>query len=222
MELALAHHPSTELSFFPRVWMLLKSMRRLNINPADRIAQRAFMLSLDRASLEEQIAYLRTTPEGRQLLRERPSLDVRHIPVARLLSYGPGTFGRALGEFYATHGFDPFPAPQHVPITDLEWMAQRVSDTHDCLHALTGYDGKPIGEVEIHGFMWAQSRPYTSLIVLPFGFFMALRRFAPWTIFKRFKAGLARGKNSKRADDLIWEDWLDKPLAELRAHMGLS
>ncbi|MFT3709629.1 MAG: Coq4 family protein [Archangium sp.] len=220
MELAI--HPSTELSFFPRVWTLLKSMRRLNINPADRIAQRSFMLSLDRASLEEQLEYLRSTPDGRTLLARRPLLDSRHIPVARLLAFDPGTFGRALGEFYAAHKFDPFPAPEHEPINDLEWMAQRVSDTHDCLHALTGYDGQPIGEVEIHGFMWAQSRPYTSLIVLPFGFFMALRRFSPWAIWRRFKAGWARGLASRRADDLIWEDWLDRPLAELRAHVGLD
>jgi ubiquinone biosynthesis protein COQ4 len=196
-------------------------MRRLNKNPGDRVAQRVFMLALDHAALERRLAFIAGTDGGRRLLRERPALDARHIPLDSLLTRAPGTFGRAIGEFLQRHGIAPFPPPQTAPADELEWMAQRVADTHDCLHTLTGYEGDPMGEVEIHAFMWAQWRPLTVLVVLLFGCLMSLRKHSVRMVWKRLRGALERGRQTERFEDLRWEDWLDRPLGDLRAHVGL-
>jgi ubiquinone biosynthesis protein COQ4 len=179
------------------------------------------MLSLDHAALERRLAFVSRTEPGRRLLRERPALDARHIPLDGLLTRAPGTFGRAIGEFLTRHGITPFPPPETAPVDEREWMAQRVADTHDCLHTLTGYEGDPMGEVEIHAFMWAQWRPLTVLVVLLFGCFMSLEKHSPLAVWRRLRAALKRGHQTPHFEDLRWEDWLDRPLTELREHVGL-
>lgn len=206
------------------MWLttLLGAMRRLNKNPADREGQRAFVMSLDRKALERRLAFLRSTESGRRLLAERPHLDSRHMSRASLLAMPPGTFGRALGEFFERWDIQPFGPPPAEAKDELEWIAQRTADAHDCVHLVAGYGADPLGEIEVQAFMWAQWQPFTVLVVSFFGLFWSAWRSGVAQTLRRYRAALRRGREARPLDDVIWESLLDQPLDSVRAQLGLG
>ncbi|MFO0597197.1 MAG: Coq4 family protein [Myxococcaceae bacterium] len=219
MDLALISN--WDLPFFVRAWTVLRAMKRLDDNPGDRAAQRAFMLCLDRHDLENRLAYLRSTEDGRALLRARPTLDERQLSVAKLMTYPEGSFGRAMASFFTQWKIEPFPASDVTPRDEIEWVAQRVADSHDCLHVAAGYGADSSGEVEVHAFMWAQWKPPTTFLVLLFGIAMSVWAIGVRKTWQRFWAAWRRGKQSPFVEDAHWERLLPLPLEEVRARLGL-
>jgi ubiquinone biosynthesis protein COQ4 len=204
-----------------RVWNTLRAMKRLNQNPADRSAQKAFMLSADATSLRRMQEFLETTSDGRRLLLERPVINALNYPPAKLLAMPAGSFGRALGEMYVEWKLEPFGAPEVSPRTALDYVSQRIADTHDCLHVATGYGASPIGEVELHTFMWAQSRRPTAIIVTIFGVAMSVLKWGPLKVIQRVRAAYRRGKKARRLDDVWWEALMDQPFEDVVARLSL-
>lgn len=206
------------------MWLttLLGAMRRLNQNPGDREGQRAFVMSLDGKALERRRTFLRSTESGRRLLAERPHLDSRQMSRASLLAMPAGTFGRALGEFFSQWNIEPFGPPPAEAKDELEWIAQRTADAHDCVHVATGYGADPLGEIEVQAFMWAQWQPLTVLVVSFFGLFCSAWRSGARETLQRYRRALARGRGAPPLDDVMWESLLDQPLASVRARLGLG
>lgn len=220
MDLALPE--PTTVPFLTRVWRTLWAMRRLNKNPADRDGQLAFVMALDQGALRRRLEFLASTDSGRRLIAERPALDGRHHSRASLLTRTPGTLGRELGEFLLANHIELFGAPASAPRDELEWMARRVADTHDCLHVMTGFGADYLGEIEVQAFMWSQWKPLTSLVVSFFGFAISCWQQGPLRTLSRFRRALALGRQAGRMDHLRWEELLDVPVAELRARFSLS
>jgi hypothetical protein len=79
---------------------------------------------------------------------------------AGLAELPPGSWGRAVFDFYARHQW-PLPG-QHgsVPL---------LTTHHDWVHVASGYDATPLGELQVTAFMAAQMPDDTALSVLFFG-----------------------------------------------------
>jgi ubiquinone biosynthesis protein COQ4 len=204
-----------------RVWNVLRAMRGLHQSPANRWAQQLFTMSVDVEALRAMRVDWLASESGRRLFRERPQMNSHTCSRARLLTFAPGTFGRALGEFYLRHQFNPFAPPEEPAVDELEYVAQRLADTHDSLHIAMGYGGDVVGELEVQCFMWAQYRPKTVLIVSAFGIPMCVWKVGPLQLLRRMRAAYQRGLQSKPISHVLWEEMLDKPVEEVRVLIGV-
>ena len=74
-----------------------------------------------------------------------------------LLDCAPGTWGRAVGDFYVEHGF-PFPGEKHG--------IYELGARHDWMHVLTGYGTDPEGELDVFAFIAASMGDARGLVLL--------------------------------------------------------
>jgi hypothetical protein len=79
---------------------------------------------------------------------------------AALDDYPPGSWGRAVADFYTRH---------HWPLPGQRGSVPTVTTHHDWVHVASGYDATPIGEIQVTAFMAAQMPDDTALSVLFFG-----------------------------------------------------
>jgi len=79
---------------------------------------------------------------------------------AGLADFPPGSWGRAVSDFYARH---------HWPLPGEHGSVPMLTTHHDWVHVASGYDATPIGEIQVSAFMAAQMPDDTALSVLFFG-----------------------------------------------------
>jgi ubiquinone biosynthesis protein COQ4 len=98
-------------------------------------------------------------PEGREILRCRPSLDAASVDLGALGQLPPGTFGRAYADYMRQHGFtvDSRAPVQFVDDADLAYVMARYRQVHDLWHALSGLPPSVQGEVALKWFELVQT-----------------------------------------------------------------
>jgi ubiquinone biosynthesis protein COQ4 len=167
-----------------------------------------------------------------QLLRERktflPDVLDDHAPLKALPK---GTVGRTYVDFMereglTAHGLVNESLEQREPYQefddDLLWYVNRLRDTHDMYHILTGYGREALGEASLLGFTHSQHGG----MGISFIAFMGARQIAKVAPRgARVKATLAEarrnGKIAKRLIELDIESILDRPLDEIRAELNI-
>lgn len=156
---------------------------------------------------------------GERLLQERPAID--GCAVAELRRLPAHTLGGAYARFLDTNGLDPdlFKAPPGLP-EELAYMAQRMRQTHDLWHVLTGYSTNVDGEVCVLSFTYGQTQmPLSGLIGLVGS--IKFRRQHPglgraaWRAYKR-------GQQAKYLPTVVWEDRWEQPLCEVRQELEIE
>lgn len=198
----------------------LLAMVALNSDPADREAQHAFQMSLDGARLRQMADEWSQTEDGRWLLEHRPLLNASNLSQSQLLALPQGTLAHALGQFYLTGGFGPFP-PGPTRATPEEYVALRIAETHDLWHTVTGYGGDPIGELELHAFMLPSLALRTTWVVVVSSFVLALKTHSVRTTFRRMRAAYQRGRTVS-FDTTRWERLMTLPLERVRQELGFA
>lgn len=115
---------------------------------------------------------------------------------------------------------------------ELNWLHDRLRDTHDLWHTVTGYHGDLIGEGALLAFSFAQTRnPGIGFIVgtiLTVGPMVGGERLRlpSGQLSPRARTliahGFLRGIKARFLPAVIWEDLLDKPLDEVRVLLGVG
>ena len=159
--------------------------------------------------------------EGSWLLEHRPALDTRHVDLSALRALPAGTLGReyaAMLDAQVDVNFVSVP-PGLPPM--ISFLCQRMRQTHDIWHVLTGYQTDAAGEIELHGFYWGQTGLRSSaLIAVVAGVMQSLKGRQPdlpGRIFRAYRRG-------RRAAPLLprrWETMWERPLAQLKAELRL-
>jgi ubiquinone biosynthesis protein COQ4 len=185
--------------------------------------QQVFYLAfaLDRETLPRIAQRLADHPSGRQLLRDRPAIDTRSVDLAWLRTLPEDTLGGAYVRSLDRQGLDPdiFQPPPGLP-EDLTYVAQRVRQTHDLWHVLTGLSTDIPGEVALQAFTDSQLGLKLSLAIVLFGqLFFGLRYPRMWRMVARAR------KAGKAADFLLgvrWEEFWTRPLSQVREQFGIA
>jgi len=112
-----------------------------------------------------------------------------------------------------------FIAPRQVHDERIRYVAQRLRQTHDLWHVVTGYDTSVLGEIELQAFMFAQVRMPFSLLVGSLGVFRSPR---PVQTARRVVVAYRRGRRANALCMHGWERELSRPLEEVRAEIGLA
>jgi ubiquinone biosynthesis protein COQ4 len=172
-------------------------------------------------------------PDGRRLLRERPSLLAALSDREALERLPPGSFGRAYAAFIEAGALtaqglveademaarnSPDPAPQIDP--ERQYLGDRSRDMHDLWHVLTGYGMDEAGEAANLAFTQAQiPNPGVALILLAA---VAIGPKDPTFWWARYLlAAWRRGRRSSLLTVAPYEELLPLSLEEVRRRLSI-
>lgn len=170
--------------------------------------------------------------KGSALLQRRsflPEILDDHAPLKALPQ---GTVGRAYVEFMEREGLTAHGLveeslsnrEQHQSFEDdLLWYINRLRDTHDMYHVLTGYGRDALGEDSLLGFTHSQNGG----LGVSFIAFMGNRQIAKEApkearVKEVLAEGRRNGKQAKRIIDQDVEALLDQPIDEVRARLNIA
>jgi ubiquinone biosynthesis protein COQ4 len=172
---------------------------------------------------------LRGTERGARLLRERPDITTLLRDRAALACLPEGSLGRAYLAFMEAEGIsvegivaaskEGRDEARDGDTPEQAYFRQRMRDTHDLWHAVTGYRGDVVGELALLGFLLAQVKnPAIGLIVL--GGLFKTRDLAEAR--RLILDGFRRGARAAWLPDTDWEALLALPVDEVRARLGVD
>jgi ubiquinone biosynthesis protein COQ4 len=163
---------------------------------------------------------------GAELLTKRPNILPRLRDREALAALPNGSVGRAYLAFMEKDSLTPdwlVEASQvsatHTRDTEPhEWIANRMRDTHDLWHVVTGYGGDLLGEASLLAFTFAQTfAAGVGLLVS-----VSLVRADDPDARRLIIDGFARGARAAWLPAVAWEELLAQPLDEVRAKLRVG
>lgn len=217
------------MSLTSTVATVIDATRAALANPGDtkqafRIAE---ALSFD--SPQRLANRMRRSPTGGALLARRDNLLSVLCDRARLEAMPEDSLGRAYLRFLDSEGITAAGLVQAsmdgvglAAVADLDpdvrWMRERMRDSHDLWHTVTGYKGDLLGEASILAFTFAQTRHpgvgFLASLGLVFGNIPGARRLVA--------RGFLRGRRARWFPAVDWIALLPRPLDEVRRELGID
>jgi ubiquinone biosynthesis protein COQ4 len=171
-------------------------------------------------ALVRAVSRLEEHPAGRELLEEKPCIDRQHVDFDALKRLPDGTLGREYVRFLDDNGITPdaFERAPEVGDPRIEYVMQRMRQTHDLWHVLTGFTPDVRGEVLLQAFTYGQTNAPSAFIIAAFG---TLRWGLSWRGQGRaLREAFARGRRTELLATFRWEDHWSTPVAELRERLA--
>ena len=206
----------------------LRALRALLADPDDLPQVFTVLESLAGDTLPRMERRMQKSASGRRLLATRPDL----VPLLKdrdaLRKLPEGSVGRAYLAFVESEGIsaDGILAADAEGRTgkeglpeDLVYLHQRMRDTHDLWHAITGYRGDVLGEAALLGFTLAQSWNAGIALIVGVGFVKAA---GSKEARKLIVEGYRRGRSARWFPEQEWETMLGAPLEDVRAELRVG
>ena len=162
-----------------------------------------------------------TSTPAQRLLRERPDVRARLNDREALARLPEGSLGRVYLTFmegdrldagYLAEVDEGENTNRALESDEDRWIGERIRDTHDLWHALTGYGGDLLGESALLAFSFAQTRGALFGILGAVAYLRSDDEDARRLILD----GFARGMVAAWLPALPWEELLAEPVSELR------
>ena len=218
---ALAVKLALEGRFLPRARLALRALRRLMKDPND--TEQVFVLSVAMSArhFPHMLALFLSDERGALLFNRRAAIDKKSVDYDALRALPSTTLGGAYARFLDDRGLDPdlFQAPPGMP-PGIAYVAQRMRQTHDLWHVVTGYNSDIEGELQLLAFTYGQTGAPSMRLLSSLGTLHYALRFGQFMFGKVF-AGYRRGKRAPFMGNVVWEDMWHMPLAEVREQLGV-
>ncbi|HWU88719.1 MAG TPA: Coq4 family protein [Kofleriaceae bacterium] len=181
-----------------------------------------FGIYANAGTMKSRIHRFYDDPRGRRLYEERRTLDSKTVDLDALGRLPVGTLGRAYADFMRSRGITPEVfdgAPVQVADPRIAYVVQRIRQTHDLWHVVTGYETDASSEVVLQAFTFAQVQAPSSAIIALAGTLRGLRArpALPRDVIAAFRAG----RRAERLATFLWEDHWETPLATVREMLGI-
>ena len=209
----------------------VRALRALLADPEQTEKAFEVFLTLDGGQDERMFQRLVSTPQGRRLAAERPSLLDRLSDRAALAALPDGSFGRAYLVYLDRAGFDPgglvrlkdqMEAHAHsigeqLPVLDplREWLRVRGIVMHDLWHVLTDYGTDGFGEAALLAFSHAQLPGRASGLLVVGAALRCVAEYGVGFVPYLFRAW-RRGRGAAWLPALPYESLLAEPLTAVR------
>jgi ubiquinone biosynthesis protein COQ4 len=217
MNAAFAAPTPVPSSFPGRVKNALAAMRGLNADP-NRL-DLVFVLgeAVNRRAFPRVWALFERDVDGRRVLADRPAIDSAHVDLGALAALPEGTLGREYARFIQGNGLtlDVFKAPVGVD-EHVAYLVQRVRQTHDLWHVVTGYTPDVKGEVLLQAFTFAQLRVPSALFITLIGAVRVSARGGLGFVREAARA-FRRGKATRQMVPFYWEEHWSDSVESVRA-----
>ena len=168
----------------------------------------------------------RRSETGARLLRDRPDIVPLLSNRAGLRALPDGSLGRAYLSFVESEGI----SPEGIRDASLEgaserrrpkafvYLHQRMRDTHDLWHALTGYQGDVLGELSLLAFTLSQNWNTGVALIIAAAVLKAYGSDVP----RMVRDGFRRGRAAAWLPAQDWESLLALPLEAVRARLRIA
>lgn len=204
-------------------------IRSLLANPDDTQQVFKIIRALAGNSGERQFQRFLRSEHGRTILSERRSLVARLCDRDYLESLPEGSLGRTYAQFTAREEISPeglveaadsVPrGPDDIVCPDRLLFADRLRDSHDLWHIVTGYGRDLFGEAALLAFTWRQTRNRGIGFIVAVAYLKAGRSFPEQRALIR--DGFRRAKNTAWFPAADWEALLERPLDEVREELNV-
>lgn len=195
---------------------------------------RAFMQLLVPPAERAIETALSHSPAGGRFLRER--YLAAPYTLDDLARCAPGTLGQVYRDHMLRFGLSLDFFPPEVPSTDFRYYRARTFQMHDIIHVVVGHGADVSGEMGVIGVMLAQADRYfgkSALSVATYGYGGLMGALYSLNTLARKPAAVAKYADvladgyrvGKRAAPLLtthWEEYFDRPLADLRLEHGIA
>jgi ubiquinone biosynthesis protein COQ4 len=208
-------------------WKLgLGLLRKVLNKPEDTEQVLAFLGVINSGrSTQARVARFFDDPDGEVLYAEHRAIDSRTIDLDKLAALPAGTLGHAYATFLRSHGITPEifdGAPAGITNPRRSYVVQRLRQTHDLWHVVTGCETDPAGEIALQAFSFSQTGALGSAFLTVFGALRRMREQRDVGIVRDVVTLYRTGKRTgRRLPTFAWEDHWATPLAEVRAMLGL-
>ena len=162
-------------------------------------------------------------PTGRRILRDRPRITSKTMPLEKLRALPENSVGRTYAAWLDREGVTPDTRDQVRYIDEEEeaYVMQRYRECHDFYHAVTGLPVFVEGEIGLKAFEFANTGlPMTGLSLA------AIVRCKPAERERLFTTYLpwafANGWRSKDLINVYWEEELETDVDALRERLGIE
>jgi ubiquinone biosynthesis protein COQ4 len=198
------------------------ALARVVANPEETDQVLVFSSHINAGGLPARIERFLADPGGRRLYDEQRAIDSR-IDLDALAALPEGTLGHAYAHFLKSRGFTPDVfdgTPENIGDPRAAYVIQRLRQTHDLWHVVTGHDTDARGEIALQAFTFGQLRAPSSAILAAVGTIKGFRgeRAFAGEVLAAYWAGIRCAKLAT----FPWEDHWTTPLAEVRAMIGLT
>jgi ubiquinone biosynthesis protein COQ4 len=203
-----------------RYWLALRAGTRLALDTSDTKQVFVLAAAVDRPTLKALYQRMLERPAGRALLEERPAIDSRSIDYTALRALPANTLGGAYARMLDAKKLDPdvFQAPPQLA-PELAYVAQRLRQSHDLWHVLTGLPTDVPGEIALQAFTYAQIRGTTSWLLMVFGVLIFGLRYPQ--LLTEVRAWYRAGERCAFLPEVRWEDRWQEPLELVRTSLGI-
>ncbi len=213
---------ATKLPARERWSRALRALGRVLADPEQTDQVLVFSTYANAGTMPGRIHRFLDHPTGRRLYEEHRTIDARSIDLAALGELPAGTLGRAYAEFLSSRGFTPDVfegTPDDIHDPAMAYVIQRMRQTHDLWHVVTGYDTDPASEVALQAFTYGQLGAPSSGILAVLGTLrgMSMRP----TLARDVLRGYWLGRRAHKLAIFPWEDHWSTPLADVRSLLGL-
>lgn len=209
-----------------------RHMQKLIANKEDTEQVFHIIEALNGNSFEKNFAAFVASPEGRRLLKERTYLPPILDDHSWIKALPEGTVGRAYVEFMEREGLSAqglveesakHRAGQPDFDDDYLWFGNRLRDTHDLFHVLSGYNRDALGEASLLAFTYSQN-PGNGVLFISFMGCRTIAKNAPKAA--RIMDCFWEGKrNGAAAQKIMRQDiiaLMKEPLEDARARLGIK
>ena len=200
----------------------LQALAKIMVNPDDTEAVLVFSTYANAGTMYDRLDNFHGDPDGARIYREQRAIDAS-TDLEALEALPDGTLGRAYVQFLRSHGFTPdiFSGPvDDVSDPKVAYVIQRMRQTHDLWHVVTGHETNPAGEVALQAFTFGQVRAPSTLIISAMGTLRGLRETP--TLAKDVILAFRAGRAAHPFVTFPWEDHWATPLEEVRAMLGVT
>jgi ubiquinone biosynthesis protein COQ4 len=222
-------HPSREPRRF-RPFKALSHFRKLIADKEDTAQVFDIFDCLPRKGFVPDAKAFVERARGKSLMQSEPFLPPILDDHASILKLPEGSVGRAYVDFMRREGLSAAGLVAESermgrPVYDdqLQWYINRLRDTHDLFHVLTGYGRDALGEQCVLGFTYGQNRNLGNLFISYLGGLELKRKVK---VKAPVMAAIRQGQRyGTAAPSLIDEDiraLLAEPLEAARKRLGIG
>lgn len=167
------------------------------------------------------VGQLRESDGYRQLFAERPRIAGIDLPA--LAALPEGTLGQVFASQMLAAGLDAEMFLHDEDRGEVHYLRTRLRETHDILHAVTGLDTSPPGELALQAVYLAQLGRPLARVLIGLGLLQAIRDSAGFqSRVESVVRGWLIGRAARPLLAIRWTQQWARPLEQVRADAGIE